>query len=141
MRFLKNLFFGMLVLFSAGISFSQDITKHEWKDRVLLVLSDNFSKIESQLQLLKKDVNGLKERKLVVYQIMPNSYKKGLESTIAPPSNTIYVDMKKKEDNFEIVLIGLDGGIKLRQTKLLTSKKLFVLIDSMPMRQAEIRKN
>ena len=38
---------------------------------------------------------------------------------------------------FEIVLIGKDGGEKLRQGQVLSSEKLFGLIDAMPMRQAE----
>lgn len=48
--------------------------------------------------------------------------------------------MVKKSD-FRVLLIGLDGGKKLDQTKMLSVKKLFNIIDSMPMRQAEIQKN
>ena len=40
---------------------------------------------------------------------------------------------------FEVVLIGLDGGIKLRQTKLVSLDKLFTLIDGMPMRRNELK--
>ena len=47
--------------------------------------------------------------------------------------------MVKKSD-FRVLLIGLDGGKKLDQTKMLSVKKLFNIIDSMPMRQAEIQK-
>ncbi|MBT8185067.1 MAG: DUF4174 domain-containing protein, partial [Eudoraea sp.] len=35
---------------------------------------------------------------------------------------------------------GLDGGIKYRKTALLTMEELFSIIDSMPMRRAEMRK-
>lgn len=46
-----------------------------------------------------------------------------------------------KKSDFEVILIGLDGGVKLRQTEALETKKLFDLINSVPMRQAEMRKN
>jgi hypothetical protein len=41
---------------------------------------------------------------------------------------------------FSAVLIGKDGGVKLRQTKPITSALLFATIDAMPMRQQEMRK-
>jgi hypothetical protein len=40
---------------------------------------------------------------------------------------------------FSVVLIGKDGGEKLRQTIPLAPADLFALVDAMPMRQAEIR--
>jgi len=46
-----------------------------------------------------------------------------------------------KKDVFTIRLIGLDGGIKLEQNRVLSSEKLFTVIDGMPMRKNEIRKN
>ena len=39
------------------------------------------------------------------------------------------------------MLIGLDGGIKLEQIQILSAEKLFAIIDGMPMRKREIRKN
>ncbi|WP_345165985.1 DUF4174 domain-containing protein [Algibacter aquimarinus] len=41
----------------------------------------------------------------------------------------------------ELLLIGLDGGIKLRQSKMLYCKDLFSVIDVMPMRKSEINNN
>ena len=42
---------------------------------------------------------------------------------------------------FEVILIGLDGGVKLRKSELLSSEELFTVIDGMPMRRAEIRRS
>ena len=44
------------------------------------------------------------------------------------------------EESFRIVLIGKDGGVKLDQAKGISIQEVFDLIDTMPMRQAEIRK-
>ena len=49
--------------------------------------------------------------------------------------------MHTADTAFEVILIGLDGGEKLRQTKVLETDKLFAIIDGMPMRRSEIIKN
>mgnify|MGYP000892552319 CR=1 FL=1 len=42
------------------------------------------------------------------------------------------------KENFEVILIGLDGGIKLRQTEVLTKEDLFNIVYAMPMRRSEL---
>ena len=44
-----------------------------------------------------------------------------------------------QNNDFEVILIGLDGGIKLRQDQTLLKQDLFRIIDAMPMRRNEIR--
>ena len=61
------------------------------------------------------------------------------ETTAWRHAEDLFKKFKKTKNGFEIILIGLDGGIKLRQNELLSTRKLFELIDGMPMRQAEIR--
>ena len=39
---------------------------------------------------------------------------------------------------FSVVLIGKDGGEKLRRTTPLTTEELFALVDAMPMRRADM---
>ena len=41
--------------------------------------------------------------------------------------------------SFRVVLIGKDGGVKLRQEEPISVADLFALIDSMPMRKQEMR--
>jgi hypothetical protein len=43
-----------------------------------------------------------------------------------------------KTGTFQVVLIGKDGGVKLRSSEPVSMKDLFGLIDSMPMRQQEM---
>ena len=42
------------------------------------------------------------------------------------------------EDDFKIMLYGLDGGMKLSSSTAVNTQEIFDLIDSMPMRRAEI---
>ena len=44
-----------------------------------------------------------------------------------------------EEDGFAVVLIGKDGGEKLRSTDPVAAEKLTDLVDTMPMRQREAR--
>ena len=37
--------------------------------------------------------------------------------------------------HFEVILIGLDGYIKLQQNEVISAKNLFAIIDAMPMRK------
>ena len=41
---------------------------------------------------------------------------------------------------FSVVLIGKDGGEKLRRDSFLTTRDLFAIVDAMPMRRAEMKK-
>ena len=76
----------------------------------------------------------------MVYQITPTHYQTGFTTTKEwKKSNALYDAYKKTTTPFEVVLIGLDGGVKLRQTLVLSCQKLFGTIDVMPMRRAEMR--
>ena len=41
---------------------------------------------------------------------------------------------------FEVLLIGKDGGVKLRRDKPVAAFEITALIDTMPMRQDEMRR-
>ena len=141
MKRLPCILFLMLALSSAGISFAQHISKHVWQHRLLVVLAKDTTQIDAQIQTLKKDLPGLKERKLLVYSLTPTAYKKGIESNTWIPSKRLYKASKETSKPFEVALIGLDGVVKLRQTEILSLEKLFTLIDGMPMRRSELRKH
>ena len=44
-------------------------------------------------------------------------------------------------DAFEVVLVGKDGGVKERRTQALNPDELWAIIDAMPMRIDEMRRN
>ncbi|MDJ0645205.1 MAG: DUF4174 domain-containing protein [Flavobacteriaceae bacterium] len=120
---------------------AQSLTKHQWKNRVLIVLTDDSNDIlySNQIKELESDIKGLHERKLVIYKVSPKNYSVGLKVNDFIDSDLFYKQYKRSSTSFEIILIGLDGGVKLRQSGLLTLKELFAIIDAMPMRANEIR--
>ncbi len=95
--------------------------------RQLLIFGDNQPEFKKQLDLLKQDSIALTDRDLVIY-----THHEG---------STFHKKYDIKPDQFAIILIGKDGGEKLRSFTVVQSKTLFALIDSMPMRKAEMRKN
>ena len=121
---------------------AQDLSKHQWKDRLVLIIAkEKNEKFQQQLTELQKDQKGLKERKLVVYQILPTKYRTGFKEENWQQSSELYHKYKAKKSDFRVILIGLDSQKKLDQTEILSAEKLLNTIDNMPMRQAEMRKN
>lgn len=121
---------------------AQDLSKHQWKERLILIIAQEKSeKFQQQLTELQKHQNELEDRKLIVYQISPEKYSTGFKEESWKKSTEIFQKYNDEESDFQVILIGLDGGQKLIQTEVLSVEELFSTIDSMPMRQAEMRKN
>ena len=127
-------------MFGALMGSAQDLSKHRWENRLILLLTEdeNNSTFQSQLAEFRKDLTGLNERRLIIYQVMPGEFKTGLNGDDKIKSDRLYNDYKKTDSGFEVVLLGLDGGIKLQQGELLQLERLYAIIDAMPMRRREI---
>ena len=127
----------MLTLFS-GMVTAQELQKHQWEHRLLVIFTSEFNtaEVEEQLKILQAAEGDLKDRKLKVYTITEDRFRFGFSTNDRP-------SQKKRSITkpFEIVLIGLDGGEKYRSEKVQPIKTFNDLIDRMPMRQNELRKN
>ena len=122
---------------------AQNLFSHQWKNRLILILINGATQPELQTQLTEFRTHsaGMKERKLVVYQVQSNQFQRGLSADSEwISSNKLYQNYKSNDSPFEVVLIGLDGGVKLTQNDILTCEKLFAIIDAMPMRRRELRR-
>ncbi|MCW8850661.1 MAG: DUF4174 domain-containing protein [Melioribacteraceae bacterium] len=117
---------------------AQDFSKHKWENRLVIIFTQdsNDSLYQKQLKELTNSKEDLLERRILVYHILPDIYKIGLNTENEWKDHT---NFKVKDIPFEISLIGLDGGLKLSQTEILTAEKLFGIIDQMPMRRIEIK--
>ena len=128
----------LLLFICVNIAQSQDLSKHHWENRLILLLTENLAdeNFTSQLNELENGLKGLEERNVLVYQVFQHKMKLGLakdaEWTIA---TNLYKKYDKKDSPFEFYLIGLDGKIKLQDYNCVSIDKILDLIDSMPMRQ------
>lgn len=126
---------------------AQTLSQHQWKNRIIVVKSNSSkaSIYQSQLKEFNDSVKEMAERKLVLYTYTPHICE---FTDFAHPNTTKIVELQtgnrkllSGKKAFEVILIGLDGGVKLHQSRLLTKEKLFNTIDAMPMRRAEMRNN
>ena len=116
---------------------AQEKDTHLWENRLVLMLTNSKDNSEFRAQ-----ENDLEERKIVVYQVTPKKYATGIsDSPDWNKGDNFYEKFKKSNTNFELILIGLDGGTKLRKKEFTPAEELFEKIDSMPMRRAEIEES
>lgn len=87
---------------------------------------------------MKTKTKGLKDRDMILFHIQ--------DDQLLSCPKALKFDAKKiseyygfKNDDSTVILIGKDGEIKLNKP-FVTSIEIFDLIDSMPMRQSEMRK-
>lgn len=142
MKYIKLIFLLFLMNTYSENSIAQDFSTHKWENRLVLILVDNTdnTKYRNQVDELKNHLDGVKERKIVVYHITPEKFKVGLSDGKWQKSETEYNFYKKTDSQPEIILLGLDGGVKIRAEEFLSTQKLFETIDAMPMRMQEMRR-
>ena len=121
---------------------SQSLSEYQWKNRLIVIFTEtsNSREFQKQMDILNQDQAGLNDRKLKVIHAIPDKHQIVFPEKSGWQNSNLYQKKESKID-FEVILIGLDGGVKLRETNPLEIEKLFDLIDSMPMRKAEMRRN
>lgn len=104
------------------------VSQAQLSTRKLLLFGKSQADLQIQLNLLAQDSAGMAERDLIVTIVEDEYLKK---------------NYRVLTNHFTVILVGKDGGEKLRATKSLQPEQIFKAIDSMPMRQAEmkVRKN
>ncbi len=140
---MKNRIFNLLLIIFLfqSCTMAQTLDEHLWEHRIILLFSPDIqnASLQKQLSLFEKNQEGIEERKLVIYQITPTAMKKnGTDFFDKKFNEQLFKKYKPRKDEFTFVLIGLDGGEKMRSTKVVTLDKLFRKIDRMPMRRAEV---
>lgn len=141
---MKSVIAFIFILLCMHSTNSQNFESYTWKNRLLLVLTSNIESISftRQLKILETESKGLEERKLLVFKISPNSENSSQEhNDYWITDSKIYHSYSSSADKFKVILIGLDGQIKHEQKTVLTADNLFAIIDGMPMRRSEMRKN
>ncbi len=97
---------------------------------------------ERQLLIFGKENNSklLKEQKEILEKVNDGVKERDLKTTFLDKGDPLCKTYRVKAGEFTVVLVGKDGMEKHRTDKLLTAEELFSIIDSMPMRKAEMRK-
>lgn len=103
-----------------------NISFQDFTSRKLLLFGKGQLAFQTQLQWLEIDSLGVTERDLKIEAVEFNS--------------ELAKRYHIKSGQFTVLLIGRDGDEKYKAHEPVTTKKLFGIIDAMPMRQSKIRK-
>ena len=96
--------------------------------RQLLIFGNekNQSLVKQQLVLLNQQSKGVKERAIKIIVV-----EKG---------NPLFMKYELSNSGFTVLIVGKDGTEKYRTNSILQMNNLFLIIDAMPMRKAEMLK-
>jgi hypothetical protein len=119
-----------------------ELKEYVWKNRLLLVFAPSeddaqYRRLETEL---REHGDAVVERDLLVFHVFENGVNRLGHSPIDGQSAALLRDrFSVNPGQFLVVLIGKDGGEKLRRGGEVDITEIFSLIDSMPMRRREMR--
>ena len=119
-----------------------DLEKFQWKNRLLLIFAPaaDDSARRSLMAEMNKRVIEVRERELLIGEILETGSSQFAGAHLQPQSaESLRRRFSIRNGIFTIILIGKDGGAKLRREGPVQAAEIFALIDSMPMRQQEMR--
>jgi hypothetical protein len=120
-----------------------DLEPFKWKNRLLFVFAPErsdplFDSLQREVLARKQEAD---DRDLLVFEVLElgASLMEG-----APLDPQAAASLRKRFDippkGSAVIRVGKDGGIKLREKDPVRLDEIFNLIDSMPMRQDEMRR-
>ena len=129
-------------IFGGHKALSMDLNQFQWENRLLFIffffLGDSlFQALQSEISTQPDEIS---ERDLVVFKIFETgpSYQQNIQIDTRTAA-AIRTKFAAPPGQFTCILVGKDGGIKLRQDSQVKLEKVFNLIDAMPMRREEMR--
>jgi hypothetical protein len=119
-----------------------DLNQFLWKNRLLFIFAPdrNHPDFSDLHQSLKANRDQIAERDLVVFEILESGPARMNSELLAlDTAQMLRKKVKAPSGEFTVILVGKDGGVKLNRHERTELKDIFGLIDSMPMRQDEVR--
>ena len=132
----------VLLIIARQDALSMDLRQFQWKNRLLFLFAPQrndrfFSDLLNEIMVNKNEVE---DRDLVIFEILESgpSYMNSV-SLDAQTAAALQDKFDSPPGRFTVILVGKDGGVKLKRQTGTRLKDIFALIDAMPMRQEEIR--
>ncbi|HEY8601684.1 MAG TPA: DUF4174 domain-containing protein [Thermomicrobiales bacterium] len=119
-----------------------DLAAHRWQHRLILVFASTTADpaYVEQLAVFAGHKLGNADRDLLIGRFPERGTGQLNGQELAPDAMaTLRRQLTVEEGRFTVLLIGKDGGVKLRSDRPLTAAQIFATIDQMPMRQQERR--
>jgi hypothetical protein len=117
-------------IWAAGFGLMAAIAAAQPPDRLVVVVArPGDPRINQQHAALERAGDALRERDVVVQDITPETARRQRPELAVGPTTI-----------FEVLLVGKDGGVKLRREQPVAASEIVALIDTMPMRRQEMRR-
>lgn len=127
----------------SGAPMNMDLNDYRWKNRLLLLFapSSDVNEFKGQKRELQSQWEGVLDRDLIIMEIFLKGDSRLMNDQLSQESGEqLRRQFRVEPDRFEVILIGKDGTVKLRNSGQVPVSDLFGLIDAMPMRQDEMRR-
>lgn len=118
-----------------------DLSVHEWRDRLLILVADDpdDATLNAQLRDVTRQRDGIVDRRLRVFRLFADSGWVDDRPLTREDVDRLRRDLRIVRGQRQLILIGLDGGIKRRAELSTDLTDVFAQIDGMPMRRQELR--
>jgi hypothetical protein len=119
-----------------------DLKQYRWQNRLLLIFapSEDYPAYRGLADELRRQQNGVHDRDLLVFSLLEKGQSRLGDSRLDHATGEALRNrFSAKQGTFMVVLIGKDGGEKLRREEGGTLREIFGLIDTMPMRRREMQ--
>jgi hypothetical protein len=120
---------------------SFNLSDQKWKNRLLLVFApsvDNHS-YQQQMQLLQAHNSNFADRDLVLIQVLATESYANRQPIDKSSAAKLRDRFGVEKENFRVILVGKDGGVKRSDATPVQATAIFEEIDAMPMRQQEMQ--
>jgi hypothetical protein len=121
---------------------SMDLTQFQWKNRLLFLFAPDasnphFNRLQSEIT---KQPYEVEDRDLVIFEVLEQGPSRMNTTPLnRQTANSIRDHFDVPQRLFTLILVGKDGGVKLKRNDQVNLADIFGLIDSMPMRQKEMQ--
>jgi len=122
-----------------------NLQQYQWQNRLLLLFAPNADNADYQAQVeaLAAREPGLDDRDMVIFHVLAEEgyvERAGEKIPLSDPHTaSLRAQFDVPQDTFTLLLVGKDGSIKRHENQAVAVDALFAQIDSMPMRQREMR--
>jgi len=132
----------MMLVFVKPEVHSMDLDQYKWKNRLLFIFAPDHNDplLASLRKELSEQESEVADRDLIVFQILESdSSTMNAEPVDSQTTSWLREHFSIPQKTFALILVGKDGGIKMKRHDRVELADIFALIDAMPMRRQEMR--
>ena len=115
--------------------------QYGWKHRPLLIFAPSGASPElvEQQQILSGQRQALRDRDMALIEVAGAKVRTRFGPEPGLQATELRRRFRIEPGAFAVILVGKDGGVKLRSAEPVSAESVFGLIDGMPMRRQEMR--